>query len=917
VTKATPAERRLTFVLRAFGGLLLLAALVYAFGPLVEGDALRELPYVSNSVVKVSVLGLACLIAAGDVRRRSDLVGLVILAHVVSVVAMLVLLAFAEVGTPVHIFGGDVAVRTLLWGAIALDGGITAVIVVFWLMARGTRDAGPDPEPDLKPEERTLRTAAYVLAGLLLLAAVLYELGPLIHTTRGAFVQLPFVTNSVVMVSALALLSLYAARDMGRNMQLFGLVIFGLALSVVVQCIYALTVDLDRSLPIFGGTVRVVALLGAGIAIDALMLAVLIPLFGSAWRARYGLRYLSPLEYRTLAGVIEVVIAGPDEAISPGDVAQSMDRYLVRMRASRRYVYRLALFGIALRPLIAVLPPLPDVEPEQRRAWLKSRFDDPKLAPTLTRGGIRICQQMAYAGYYNDPRSFKSVGYTRFTQRARYPSLNVVQPGPHPLHVDPPSDATAEICIIGSGAGGSILAYELAKLGHDVLVLERGDYVEPREFSEDELEMIGRLYSDGVLQQTEDFRFTILQGDCVGGSTTVNNAVCFSPPPPRVKDWPVDAADLNASEQAVREFLQIAAQPEDITNPGDFVFLNGVRKLGLGIQAGVVSANIKGCYGSGYCNIGCRWNKKLSMLATALPWAQRDFPGRVRVMANCEVVRIRTLSGKPRRAIDVRARSHEGRDMTITADRFVLSAGALGSSMILKDSAIDGVPVGKHLCFNMGAPLTAELEQPLHSYDGLQISHYGLAQDYSYAYETWFNPPMAQAVNMPGWFEQHYENMRAYDRLMAVGTIVGTRTNAEVKGRGLIGPTISYTPDPGDLKTMAGALRQLAEILFAGGALRVMLNTWGFDEFKPGDDLAALERAVLKPNNLALGTGHPQGGNALSVDASSGVVDPTFRVHGFSNLYVCDASVFPSSLTVNPQLTVMTLAHYAAPRIAS
>ena len=69
---------------------------------------------------------------------------------------------------------------------------------------------------------------------------------------------------------------------------------------------------------------------------------------GSAWRARYGLRYLSPLEYRTLAGVIEVVIAGPDEAISPGDVAQSMDRYLVRMRASRRYVYRLALFGIAL-----------------------------------------------------------------------------------------------------------------------------------------------------------------------------------------------------------------------------------------------------------------------------------------------------------------------------------------------------------------------------------------------------------------------------------------------------------------------------------------------------------------------------------------------------------------------------------------
>ena len=67
---------------------------------------------------------------------------------------------------------------------------------------------------------------------------------------------------------------------------------------------------------------------------------------------------------------------------------------------------------------------------------------------------------------------------------------------------------------------------------------------------------------------------------------------------------------------------------------------------------------------------------------------------------------------------------------------------------------------------------------------------------------------------------------------------------------------------------------------------------------------------------MTLGTGHPQGGNAVSRDPRKGVVDPSFKVHGFSNLYVCDASVFPSSLTVNPQLTVMGLAHYAAKGMA-
>ena len=55
----------------------------------------------------------------------------------------------------------------------------------------------------------------------------------------------------------------------------------------------------------------------------------------------------------------------------------------------------------------------------------------------------------------------------------------------------------------------------------------------------------------------------------------------------------------------------------------------------------------------------------------------------------------------------------------------------------------------------------------------------------------------------------------------------------------------------------------------------------------------------------------------MSRDRTKGVVDEDFKVHDIENLYVCDASVFPAPITVNPQLTVMALAHYAAPRIAA
>ncbi len=88
-------------------------------------------------------------------------------------------------------------------------------------------------------------------------------------------------------------------------------------------------------------------------------------------------------------------------------------------------------------------------------------------------------------------------------------------------------------------------------------------------------------------------------------------------------------------------------------------------------------------------------------------------------------------------------------------------------------------------------------------------------------------------------------------------------------------------------------------------------------DFDRATDSPASTGTASTRRAITLGTGHPQGGNALSRQPGRGVVDPDFRVHGFANLYVCDASVFPTSIKVNPQLTVMSLAHYAAERIAN
>jgi choline dehydrogenase-like flavoprotein len=281
------------------------------------------------------------------------------------------------------------------------------------------------------------------------------------------------------------------------------------------------------------------------------------------------------------------------------------------------------------------------------------------------------------------------------------------------------------------------------------------------------------------------------------------------------------------------------------------------------------------------------------------------------MFAECEVRKIVTSDGRARA---VKAKLPDGRTLTVSAEKVVVAAGTIASSYLLLQSGIGkSLPVGRHVCFNMGAPLTAEFDDDLEAYDGLQISHVAVPPpERGWVFETWWNPPVSQALNMPGWFETHYENMRRYRRLMAVGALVGTERNAWI-GKALTGgPAINYTPTGGDLRKLADGLTELGQILFAGGAKALMLNAWDYYRFTSPAALAELPAILSDPSMVTLGTGHPQGGNALG-----DVVDPHFRVHGYENLYVCDASVFPSSLTVNPQLTVMSLADYAAPHIAN
>jgi choline dehydrogenase-like flavoprotein len=787
---------------------------------------------------------------------------------------------------------------------------------------------------ELTKEERQLRWLLRISAFIFSAETLVYLIPALVSGSEETWGELPFVINSFLKAGLIGGVCFVAAADVRRFDRVVSLVALGLGLWVPGGIAILLFGFTDRDVDLLGMEVSMTLIVAAGIVLEGALAATFAALHRRAFRAWHDVRYLSAGQFRTLSAVAEALLwtspasVGPPPELTPDEVAQRADHYLSDFDAKRKWVMKVALVGVNLYPLLFLKPPFTLMAADERREFLRKRFGDDvarrrigSVRRWLVQGMVRLSQQIVYLGFYSDPRTWPAVGYEPFSERPE--AEHAVRKPRGELEVESAlelrGDVSAPIVIVGSGAAGAIIGLRLAEAGKDVLVLERGSYVDPADFSEDEVKMLTTLYRDGAVQLARDFKLQVLQGMCVGGTTVVNNAVSIPPPEEVLDRWqgvtgghlPPDR--VMAGVDAVRELLDIHEQPASVFSKGVEKFTDGVEKLGLDRSArkyGPIDANIRGCHGCGYCNIGCAFGRKFSMLDSVLPRAQRT-RGTLRIISDASAEGIEESAGRVS-AIHCRANGHRFR---VRGDRFVLAAGAINSSHLLGRSGLGGPRVGRGLSFNIGSPVTAEFDEELRSFAGLQITHVlePPADGPDVVMETWFNPVVSQAVAMPGWFEDHRRNMLAYDRLAATGVLVGTESNGKVVKALFGGADVVYEPTETDLRRVVDGIKLVGRIYFAAGAKRVMPSTFQFRCFTREEQLDELDEVVRTNEDLQLGTGHPQGGNSLATDPAEGPVDPRgFRVHGTENLHLCDASVFPTSLGVNPQLTTMALAECAA-----
>jgi choline dehydrogenase-like flavoprotein len=313
------------------------------------------------------------------------------------------------------------------------------------------------------------------------------------------------------------------------------------------------------------------------------------------------------------------------------------------------------------------------------------------------------------------------------------------------------------------------------------------------------------------------------------------------------------------------------------------------------------------CLGCGFCNFGCRYDRKTSMLVTFIPWAEK------RGAVVIDQVRHATLVHGGDRVAAVEYERF-GRRHRIEAETFVTSCGAIGSSELLLRSGVRSRAKIGHAFHALGGVLVAaDMPERIDAFDRVGLTCM-LADAQDFVTETFFAPPAAFAISLNGLMDVHTRRMQRYAHMAEAGVMVGTAPTGRIEIDGQrthIHLSFSQT----DVDRLRRGIKQLARIYLAGGAKAVYPGTFADFEIKTIADVDKLDAVVQDSADLSLGSAHPQGGNPMAADPTRGVVGQDFRVHGYANLFVADASVFPTNLWANCQATVMAMSYLAADHV--
>lgn len=560
--------------------------------------------------------------------------------------------------------------------------------------------------------------------------------------------------------------------------------------------------------------------------------------------------------------------------------------------------------------------------PEARLDYLREMERSPI---GLHRDLLLLLKTLTMIGYGRDVRVHEAVRY-QARCRLREGSLPP-EPGSLGDLTPPEAGEQCDVVVIGSGAGGAVAAARLAEAGLDVLVCEAGPHLDRNSYPQDPLEALPALYRDRGLTVAEGRPVIPLPiGRCVGGTTVINSGTCFRAPPSVLADWRersgIDwAPDLEAEFEAAERFL--AVTPVDVERMGRNGQLCMEGAQALGASHGPISRNAGPCVQCGTCPSGCELDAKRAMHVSYLP---RAVAAGARIRAGARATRILVDGGRAS-GVDCVVEpepgtlglDRDGRRYRVGARAVVLAGGAVGTPELLLRSRLanSSGQVGRNLRIHPACWVGASFDEEVRGWEGVMQSYYvDEWHDRGLLLEATFTPLAFGAHWLAGVGDEHQRRLLHYDRVGSIGVHLSDRSRGRV-GLTRRGETrVGYRLTPDDARTLVYGIARAAEIHFAAGAREVYPQVGRLPLIRRGR-LADFESASFRPGELRLEAFHPMGTARMGSDPRTSVTGTDGETHDLPGLHIADASLFPTSLGVNPMMTVIAVAERIASRLAA
>ncbi len=492
-----------------------------------------------------------------------------------------------------------------------------------------------------------------------------------------------------------------------------------------------------------------------------------------------------------------------------------------------------------------------------------------------------------------------------------------------------PAKIVCDVAIVGSGAGAGITAELLAKAGLNVVMVEEGPLKSSKDFNQKESEAYPQLYQESAARKTQDKAINILQGRCVGGSTTVNWTSSFRTPGATLQYWQDNFGLTDYSVQALAPYFAQAEQRLNILpwltppNENNDLLRRGAAKLG--IAASAISRNVKACWNIGSCGLGCPTNAKQSMLVTTIPAA---LDRGAQLLTEMRVERFELVNGKvaalycnnvmPNGAL---AQTGQGSNATkIIAKHYVLAAGAINSPAVLLRSAAPDPHglLGARTFLHPVVMSSSVFEQKVEAWNGapqtIYTDHFLDTQpiDGAMGYKLEAPPlhPIIFASTVPGFGPVHRELLNSFPHNHTLLALLRDgfheqSSGGQVKLRGDGSAVLDYPLTGYVMDGARRALLSMMEIQFAAGARQVFplhemaqpYTTWA-------QAREAVNALPMKPLLTKVVSAHVMGGCGLAGNEKRGVTRPDGVHWQIENLSIHDGSIFPTSIGANPQLSI-------------